>query len=350
MRNKKQKRAYQIFFVALIGLFIFCQGCGMEDDSAAATEEKGQAGSAQIYSLQTNVHNVAVHNGKTGELSGDMLLALPDFTGEPYVILNNNVPGFTDEERESKEPFEQYSELDALGRCQRAYANICQELMPEEERGTIGQIKPSGWQLVKYDIVDGKYLYNRCHLIGYQLAGENANEKNLITGTRYLNITGMLPFENMVADYVKQTNHHVLYRVTPIYDGDNLVAKGVQMEAYSVEDEGAGICFHVFVYNSQPGIEIDYATGENWILEDISATEEGTENDEAFSISKKETENTTENSEGEHIYIINRNTGKFHLPTCDSVNDMKESNKIEVSCDREEIISDGYAPCKRCNP
>lgn len=333
----------------------------MNDDSAVATGEKGQVGRAQVYSLQTNANSGASNSdvsdsgtsnsGEMGEPPGDMLSVVPDFTGKPYVILNNNVPYFTDEERKSKEPFEQYSELDALGRCQAAYANICQELMPEEERGAIGQIKPSGWQLVKYDIVDGKYLYNRCHLIGYQLAGENANEKNLITGTRYLNITGMLPFENMVADYVKKTNHHVLYRVTPVYDGDNLVAKGVQMEAYSVEDNGDGICFHVFVYNSQPGIEIDYATGESRLLgEEFLASDEETESDEESSASDEQIENITESDWEGQTYIINRNTGKFHLPTCDSVNDMKESNKIEVTCDREEIISDGYAPCKRCNP
>lgn len=300
----------------------------MNDDSAdtAGAAAQGQAGRAQVYNLQTNADGGASHSGEIGKLPDDILSVVPDFTGEPYVILNNNVPGFTAEEKESREPFEQYSELDVLGRCRTAYANICQALMPEEERGAIGQIKPSGWQLVKYDIVDGKYLYNRCHLIGYQLAGENANEKNLITGTRYLNTAGMLPFENMVADYVKKTDNHVLYRVTPVYEGDNLVAKGVEMEAYSVEDLGDGICFHVFVYNSQPGIEIDYAIGESRLLDSMDTDEEG------------------------QTYIINRNTGKFHLPTCDSVNDIKESNKIEVTCDREKVISAGYVPCKRCNP
>lgn len=197
------------------------------------------------------------------EASDDLLANIPPFAGEAYVVLNENLPDFTAEEKESLEAFEYYSELDALGRCGAAYANICQELMPTEERGAIGQIQPSGWKFVKYDIVDGKYLYNRCHLIGYQLAGENANEKNLITGTRYFNVTGMLPFENRVADYVRQTKHHVLYRVTPVYRGGDPVAAGVRMEAYSVEDGGKGVCFHVFVYNCQPGIEIDYATGES---------------------------------------------------------------------------------------
>ena len=187
---------------------------------------------------------------------------VPPFSGEPYVVLQDNQPGFSQEDF-TTDSFETYSSLDLLGRCGTAYANIGLDLMPTEERDSIGQVKPSGWQTVKYDIVDGKYLYNRCHLIGYQLSGENANEQNLITGTRYLNVEGMLPFENMVADYVQETGNHVLYRVTPIFQGTELVARGVQMEAESVEDQGEGICFNVYVYNDQPGITIDYATGES---------------------------------------------------------------------------------------
>lgn len=188
---------------------------------------------------------------------------IPEYAGEPYVVLQDNWPDF-DAGDLTTEAFETYSELDELGRCGVAYANICLEIMPTEPRGEIGQVKPTGWQTVTYDCVEGKYLYNRCHLIGYQLAGENANRRNLITGTRYLNVTGMLPFENMVDDYVEETENHVLYRVTPIFDGDNLVASGVQMEAFSVEDEGEGVCFNVYVYNVQPGVVIDYATGESW--------------------------------------------------------------------------------------
>ena len=188
---------------------------------------------------------------------------IPEYSGEPYVVLQDNWPDFGAEDM-TTDPFEFYSELDGLGRCGAAYANICLEIMPTEERGDIGQVKPSGWQTVKYDCVDGKYLYNRCHLIGYQLAGENANKQNLITGTRYMNVEGMLPFENMVDDYVEETENHVLYRVTPIFEGRNLVASGVHMEAFSVEDEGEGICFNVYVYNVQPGITIDYATGDSW--------------------------------------------------------------------------------------
>ena len=188
---------------------------------------------------------------------------IPAYSGEPYVILNDNWPDF-DAEDLTTEPFELYSELDYLGRCGMAYANICLEIMPTEPREEIGQVKPSGWHTAKYECVEGKYLYNRCHLIGYQLAGENANKQNLIKGTRYMNVDGMLPFENMVDSYVEETGNHVLYRVTPIFDGGNLVASGVQMEALSVEDEGEGLCFNVYIYNVQPGVSIDYATGDSW--------------------------------------------------------------------------------------
>ena len=191
------------------------------------------------------------------------LAQVPDYSGKPYVVLQNNQPDFGLDDL-TLEPFETYSELDGLGRCGTAYANICLDIMPTEPRGEIGQVQPSGWHRVKYDCVDGKYLYNRCHLIGYQLAGENANGKNLITGTRYMNVTGMLPFENMVDSYVEETGNHVLYRVTPVFRTSDLVARGVQMEAFSVEDEGEGVCFNVFVYNVQPGIVIDYATGKSW--------------------------------------------------------------------------------------
>lgn len=189
--------------------------------------------------------------------------AIPEYSGNPYVELNGNVPYFTDEEL-STTAFELYSELDSLGRCGACYANICKEIMPTEERGSIGMMKPTGWHTVKYDCITDRYLYNRCHLIGYQLAGENANEKNLITGTRYLNVDGMLPFENEVADYVDETDNHVLYRVTPVFSDDNLVASGVIIEAKSVEDKGAGVQFNVYCYNVQPGISIDYIDGQSW--------------------------------------------------------------------------------------
>ena len=183
-----------------------------------------------------------------------------EYSDSAYTVLNDNVPDF-EFDRLTPNSVEQYSELDYLGRCGTAYAVIGRDIMPTEERGSIGQVKPSGWQTVKYDFVDGKYLYNRCHLIGFQLTGENANRKNLITGTRYMNVEGMLPFENMVADYVMETGNHVAYRVTPHFEGHNLVASGVQIEAYSIEDDGEGVSFNVYCYNVQPNVEINYADG-----------------------------------------------------------------------------------------
>ena len=256
------------------------------------------------------------------------LTDIPAYAGNSFVILDDNKPAFSKKDRERTDAFETYSDLDELGRCGVAYANICKELMPTEERGAIGMVKPTGWHTVKYDNVEGKYLYNRCHLIGYQLAGENANEKNLITGTRYLNVTGMLKFEDQVADYVNETNHHVLYRVTPVFEGDNLVASGVEMEAYSVEDKGEGVSFHVFLYNVQPGITIDYATGESWL----------------------DNSKTTEDNEKTLNYVLNTNTHKFHKENCESVRDIAGSYKEVYTGNREDLINMGYEPCKRCKP
>ena len=253
---------------------------------------------------------------------------IPAYSGEPYVVLADNEPDFLPGEMTTSS-YEYYSPLDSLGRCGPASACVGVDLMPTEERGSIGQVKPTGWQTVKYDCVDGKYLYNRCHLIGYQLSGENANKQNLITGTRYLNVDGMLPFENLVADYVKETENHVLYRVTPIYDGDNLVADGVVMEGKSVEDDGEGVCFHVYVYNVQPGVEIDYATGLSWL--------EGTSPE-------------TSSEEQEITYVLNINSKKFHLPTCSGANNMKAENREESTLSREELIDQGYTPCGTCKP
>lgn len=271
---------------------------------------------------------------------------IPAYSGSgAYVAINNNVPYFTDADYTTT-AFENYSSLDSLGRCGVAYANVCQEIMPTEERGNIGQIKPSGWHTVKYDCVDGKYLYNRCHLIGYQLSAENANEKNLITGTRYLNVDGMLPFENMVADYVKETDNHVLYRVTPTFEGDNLVATGVLMEALSVEDKGDGICFNVFVYNVQPGVTIDYATGDS-AQNDTAAT---TTPEPTVTTPPTETATSTPQPSTGTTYILNTSTHKFHYPSCSSVDQMNDSNKQEYTGNRDDLIAQGYSPCGRCNP
>lgn len=251
---------------------------------------------------------------------------VPEFSGEPYVVINDNEPSFPAEDFTS-EGFEEYSPLDDLGRCGVAYANVGLETMPTEERGSISNVKPTGWKSVQYDFVDGKSLYNRCHLIGFQLTGENANRQNLITGTRYMNVDGMLPFENLVADYVKETENHVLYRVTPVFEGDNLVASGVQMEAQSVEDKGEGVCFNVYVYNNQPGVTIDYATGDSWASDEVPA-----------------------DTGKESTYILNTSSRKFHKPDCGSVETISPSNKKSYTGTREELINQGYEACGKCKP
>ena len=253
---------------------------------------------------------------------------IPAFSGAPYVALNGNIPTFTQKDY-TTDAYEYYSELDRLNRCGYVMACIGQELMPTEERGSIGQVKPTGWQTVKYDHIDGKYLYNRCHLIGYQLTGENANEKNLITGTRFLNIEGMLPFENMVADYVRETGNHVLYRVTPVFEGEDMLAKGVIMEGWSVEDEGEGICFHVFAYNAQPGVWLDYATGD----------------------SKQAPAADTEDSlSSAQQYILNTNSKKYHEIDCTTAQNISQKNKEIFNGTAEELAKQGYTAAGCCHP
>ena len=270
--------------------------------------------------------------------------SIPAFSNSAYVTVNDNKPFFTESDY-TTQSFEKYSELDSLGRCQVAYANVGKDLMPTEKRGAIGMVKPSGWHTVKYDNVDGKYLYNRCRLIGYQLTAENANEKNLITGTRYLNIEGMLPFENMVTDYVKETGNHVLYRVTPVYNGNDLVAKGVLMEGFSVEDKGEGICYNIFAYNSQPGINIDYATGDSSAADSNLSNTAKSEVNSSNNSTADNSSNTADNT-----YILNTSSHKFHDPSCSGVNKMSEANKQEFNGSRDELISEGYEPCKICRP
>lgn len=257
---------------------------------------------------------------------------VPAYSGSPYVELDGNQPGFSLEER-TTDSFETYSTLDALGRCGPAYACIGQDLMPTEDRESISSVRPTGWVQAEYDFVEGGSLYNRCHLIGFQLTGENANEENLITGARYMNVEGMLPFENMVADYIKETGNHVLYRAAPIFEGENLVASGVVMEALSVEDEGEGVCFHVYVYNVQPGVEIDYATGESWETRDSASS----------ALESQAEEQETD-------YVLNTSSKKFHLPDCPSVDSMSGKNRQEYHGTREELIAQGYEPCGSCHP
>lgn len=252
---------------------------------------------------------------------------IPKYNGNPYTKINGNVPNISESELQT-ETYETYSEMDELGRCGTAEAVLGLETMPTEDRGSIGMVKPSGWQTIRYDgIVDGNYLYNRCHLIAFQLCSENANEKNLITGTRYMNVDGMLPFENMVADYIKETGNHVFYRVTPIFEGDNLVANGVQMEAYSIEDAGNGIEFNVFVYNVQPQIEINYATGESRLVE----------------------ETTSENTTSEETIEIrgNKNSKIYHMPGQDSYEEMADSKNLVIFHSEQEAQAAGYRKAKR---
>ena len=253
---------------------------------------------------------------------------LPAYSGEPYVAVNGNQPFFTEEDQTTAS-YETYSPLDALGRCGAAWANVGVDLMPTEDRGSIGQVKPSGWQTVKYDIVDGKYLYNRCHLIGFQLTGENANEENLITGTRYLNVEGMLPFENLVADYVKETENHVLYRVTPIFEGEELVARGVLMEGLSVEDGGEGITFCVYAYNVQPGVIIDYATGE-------SRLERG--GPEFL------------RHRGQHGLCAQHQIQKVSPAHLFRRGGNVSRQPAGLVGDRQDLLDQGYSPCGLCNP
>lgn len=276
-------------------------------------------------------------------------LVIPAYDGNAYVAINDNVPFFTDSDM-TTDSYEYYSPLDELGRCGVAYACVGQDIMPTEERGSIGEVKPTGWHTVKYDCVDGKYLYNRCHLLGYQLTGENANTSNLITGTRYLNVTGMLPFENMVADYVKETNNHVMYRVTPIFSGTNLLADGVLMEAKSVEDDGDGVLYNVFCFNVQPGVTIDYATGDSALEEVVVTPEPDPEPETPTTTTAVVEQPAQEEIPTGTAYVLNSNTKKFHYPSCGSAGQIKPENRIDFVGTRDEVIAQGYVPCKKCNP
>ena len=333
---------------------------GHAEDSAVSKAEKQDQEEESALQEQTKDLEKSASDTTIQTLSVD---EIPAYSGQAAIEINQNVPGFTESDY-TTEAFEQYSPLDGLGRCGIAYACVGEEIMPTEERGAIGMVKPSGWHTVKYDFVDGKYLYNRCHLIAYMLSGENANIENLITGTRYLNTEGMLPYENQVADYVHATGNHVLYRVTPLYEGDNLVASGVEIEASSVEDKGKSLSFHVYCYNVQPGVTIDYATGDSALAEDL-ATENVQETAQETSVAdgKQSSENAVAavqeetsaeqdggNAKEERDYVLNKNTKKFHYPWCSSADDIKKKNRKDFTGTREEVISQGYVPCKRCNP
>lgn len=280
----------------------------------------------ELTELMDPGESTTIHaQGAESHLSQIDLNAIPVWDGQPYVVVDGNEPGFTEDDL-TTDAFEQYSALDDLGRCGTAYACVSQALLADEDRGSLASITPTGWVNREYDFIDGNYLYNRCHLLGFQLTGNSASKRNLITGTRYLNIQGMLPFENQVADHVRDNAHHVLYRVTPVFQGAELVCRGVQMECYCVEcGNDDPFMFHVFCYNVQPGVEIDYATGES-----------------TFSEVGLDSEKKT--------YVLNKSTKKFHDPQCASAASISDKNRDEVECTREELIYRGYEPCGVCKP
>ncbi len=343
MKNRKQ-----IFLILLLTLCLALSGCGSPENSGTVPAAETLTGASYAPASAADTGSAAEEQtfpeeNPAGDSEAPAAYSLrpeeeiPSYSGEAYTVLNGSLPCFEASEL-TEEAFENYSDLDPLGRCGAAYACLGRELMPTEKRGDISQVKPTGWKSIRYDFVDGGSLYNRCHLIGFQLAGENANEKNLITGTRYLNVEGMLPFENMAADYIKETGNHVLYRVTPLFTGNNLVADGVQMEAMSVEDDGEGILFNVFCYNVQPGVEIDYADGSASLSDEAPAGSQSARND------------PDKKSAGEKDYILNTSSRKFHLPSCTGAGDVDPSNREEFFGSRSQLIKDGYSPCGRCKP
>lgn len=311
------------------------------DDTSSITTEDNTTSS--ITSKPTETGKPSSVGGGTAKPVA--LSSIPAYSGNAYVTINNNKPSFSSAELTTK-GYEKYSPLDSLKRCCVAIASCGKEIMPgdNEERGSISSIYPSGWNQAKYDGISGGWLWNRCHLIGWQLSAENANRENLITGTRYMNISGMLPFENMVADYIRETGNHVAYRITPIYDGNNLVCSGVQMEAYSIEDSGDGVEFNVYCYNVQPGIKINYADGS-------SSSANGTNNTTSSSKpTTSEEENTNTNNTGSTKYVLNTNTKKFHYPSCGSAGRIAAKNYAESNQSRDSLIAQGYSPCGNCDP
>ncbi|MDO4848968.1 MAG: DNA/RNA non-specific endonuclease [Coriobacteriia bacterium] len=355
----KRRRGGSGVFLALILLCLIGMLCGSAVGSVHGRADSGAAGVEQAQTQEggsKDATDSSVTSGKkpVAEESPAATLnpaSVPAYAGLPYVQVLDNVPQFTDADK-GRGSFEVYSDLDSLGRCGVAFALIGTETMPTESRGSIGAIEPSGWHTVRYDgLVDNNYLYNRCHLIAYQLAGENDNEKNLITGTRYLNIEGMQPFEDEVAVYVQKTGNHVLLRVTPLYEGDNLVASGVQMEAWSLEDSGTGVSFDVYCYNVQPGIDIDYATGESSLAEGTAIEASAEETAGGVAEEKAdEAEGATSTDADERSYVLNTRTKRFHMPGCSSVGTIAEHNREDFTGTRDEVIARGYTPCQKCRP
>ena len=312
-----------------------------DNTSSDKTEDSTTSSTTSKPTENRNPSSVGGGTAKPVDLS-----SIPAYSGNAYVTINNNKPSFSSAELTTK-GYEKYSSLDSLNRCGVAIASCGKEIMPgaNEKRGSISSIYPSGWNQAKYDGISGGWLWNRCHLIGWQLSAENANRENLITGTRYMNISGMLPFENMVADYIRETGNHVAYRITPIYDGNNLVCSGVQMEAYSIEDSGDGVEFNVYCYNVQPGIKINYADGS-------SSSSSGSNNTTSSSKPTTSIEQDTNKNEntGSTKYVLNTSTKKFHYPTCGSAGRIAAKNYAESNESRDSLIAQGYSPCGNCDP
>ncbi|MBE5935229.1 MAG: hypothetical protein E7262_05495 [Lachnospiraceae bacterium] len=356
----RRNKILKLVAVILWAMFL-CIGCSADmvtdrvadvaEDAIEQLETVVPDEDSEEVDISEDLDNQSVEqDGTDNKETIDSSTGIPKYTGKAYAVMNKNVPNFKDSELKTKS-YEHYGELDSLGRCTVAVANIGKDLMPREERGAIGRVKPSGWQTVKYDCVDGKYLYNRCHLIGFQLTGENANESNLITGTRYMNVDGMLPFEDIVADYIKETGNHVLYKVTPKYSGENLVASGVQMEAKSVEDKGEGICFNVFVFNIQPGVTINYSDGTSK-LSRSSDKVVAPPTKHAYSGTTSNGKGATSGSKASTIkktYILNTSSKKYHLPSCKSISSIGKNNKKTYKGTTESLEKQGYKACKNCD-
>ena len=350
----KEKMKKLIIGILLPILMVTTTGC-----SGDMVQDGGNVQGQQVVQEQENTGQVTTEKDKTPNKvqkpnkvkktakKNNQSLANRKYKGEPYVVVNGNKTTFTKKELNLKNGYENYPELDHLGRCKTVIAKVGLDTMPTEDRKGIGMVKPTGWHTVRYDnLISDRYLYNRCHLIGFQLAGENANENNLITGTRYLNVEGMLPFEDQVADYVHETGNHVIYKVTPVYKGNNLVASGVKMSARSVEDKGRGLEFNVYCFNVQPGVVIDYRTGDS--------REAGTKAGQNTHYNSSSSSNKVNSSAGDKDYkvkkkyVINTNTGKYHDPSCHSVESMSESNKKVMKTTKKELERQGYEPCGNC--
>ena len=392
-----RRLSYLLLTLTIAYLLCSCNlfgGVNSVDSSQYLTEKSESGDEHNATGEQGKLEESEQGTGNGVEFSPE---SVPAYSGNPSAEINGNVPYFRDSELTAT-AFKRFPELDELGRCGVVTACLGPETMPVAARESIGMIKPSGWHLEKYEGIDGNYLYNRCHLIGYQLCGENANELNLITGTRYMNTEGMEPYESDTAYYIRRTGNHVLYRVTPVFNGDDLVATGVLMEARSVEDDDFAYC--VFCYNVQPGIEIDYATGDSsqTVQDDrppeaagrdeekqtaesshaqSGAGQSEEENSQDAQTDKRTSDSTPTDAwnsdntqtEGEDSnnapsgetakeegsaespdYMLNASSHKFHKPDCESVESMAEHNKKAFYGTRDEAIAQGYDPCKRCNP